>query len=47
VMVLATLCNGLRIYFLRRLGFLGPTRINEFFVRARGALFGWRSAAPQ
>ena len=36
VMVLATLCNELRIYFLRRLGFLGPTRVNEFCLRRKG-----------
>ncbi len=29
-MGLATLCNELRIYFLRRVGFLGLTRVNVF-----------------
>lgn len=35
---LAALCDELSLYFLLRLGFLGATRINEFFAHRKGAL---------
>ena len=45
MVVLAPLCDDPRLYFLLGLGFLEPTRINEFFAHRKGVLLAGGSGA--